>query len=188
MRFRRAIDPADPTIRVALRCALQMFDSIDPSPFHERDIDPDAEQFIINWAREVPKEAPLKLEVAVAETDGDDGGPQIAGAVRQHFRRRADAISSELRQLFRRGRISAVIGISFLAASVIVGDLVANALGNTHSARILQEGLHLLGWVSTWKPIEIYLYSWWPLVGDRRLYDRLAQMPVEVIGPGVTQA
>jgi hypothetical protein len=32
-----------------------------------------------------------------------------------------------------------------------------------------------------WKPLEIALYRWWPLVAQGRLYRRLARMPVEVI-------
>ncbi len=31
-----------------------------------------------------------------------------------------------------------------------------------------------------WKPLEIYLYRWWPLLTLRKLYQRLSQMPVEV--------
>jgi hypothetical protein len=61
-----------------------------------------------------------------------------------------------------------------------LGDLLAGWLGQTATANVVREGLHLLGWVSTWKPIELFLYGWWPLVGDRRLYERLSQMPVDV--------
>jgi hypothetical protein len=178
----RQIAPAEPTIRVSVRCPEQMFNSIDPSPFYERDLDEGAERFILAWARDVPKDQQLKLEVTVAEPGPADGLQHIGEAVHQQFRRRSESASVELRQLFRRGRISTVIGLSFLAASVIVGDVVFHALGETHAARIIQEGLHLLGWVSTWKPIETYLYAWWPIVGDRRLYDRLNSMPVEVVG------
>jgi hypothetical protein len=32
-----------------------------------------------------------------------------------------------------------------------------------------------------WRPMEIYLYDWWPLRNRGRTYARLSQMPVEVI-------
>ena len=31
-----------------------------------------------------------------------------------------------------------------------------------------------------WRPVEIFLYDWWPEVGKRRLFNRLASMPMEV--------
>ncbi len=30
----------------------QLFNAIDPSPFRERDLDPRAEEFIVEWARD----------------------------------------------------------------------------------------------------------------------------------------
>jgi hypothetical protein len=30
----------------------QLFNSMDPSPFHEKDLDHDAEEFIVSWAQE----------------------------------------------------------------------------------------------------------------------------------------
>jgi hypothetical protein len=61
---------------------------------------------------------------------------------------------------------------------VVAADVAA---GPTHGGRmsdVLREGLTVAGWVAMWRPMEIFLYSWWPLVGDRRLYDRLSRMPV----------
>lgn len=39
----------------------QLFNSMDPSPFHDRDLDPDAEEFIVTSARELPRNARLAL-------------------------------------------------------------------------------------------------------------------------------
>jgi len=43
----------------------QIFNSMDPSPFHERDLDDDAEEFIVGWAREFPRRDPVSLVVHV---------------------------------------------------------------------------------------------------------------------------
>ena len=37
----------------------------------------------------------------------------------------------------------------------------------------------LLGWVANWKPIEIFLYDWWPIAKRRDLYRRLAAASAE---------
>jgi hypothetical protein len=34
--------------------------------------------------------------------------------------------------------------------------------------------------VANWKPIEIFLYDWWPLLRRRNLYRRLSEASVEV--------
>jgi hypothetical protein len=34
--------------------------------------------------------------------------------------------------------------------------------------------------VALWRPLEILLYDWWPMLADARLFDRLANMAVEV--------
>jgi len=38
---------------------------MDPSPFHERDIDDDAEEFIVSWAQEFPRRDPVSLVINV---------------------------------------------------------------------------------------------------------------------------
>ena len=32
----------------------------------------------------------------------------------------------------------------------------------------------------TWRPLEVFLYDWWPILGEIRLFDRLSQMPVHI--------
>jgi hypothetical protein len=31
-----------------------------------------------------------------------------------------------------------------------------------------------------WRPLEIFLYDWWPIRNEARLSDRLAAMPVRI--------
>jgi hypothetical protein len=45
---------------------------------------------------------------------------------------------------------------------------------------ILREGLIIAGWVAMWRPMEIFLYEWWPLLRKGRLYQKLSRMHVEV--------
>lgn len=45
---------------------------------------------------------------------------------------------------------------------------------------MLRESLLIGGWVAMWRPLEIFLYDWWPIRADARLFDRLAAMPVRI--------
>ena len=160
----------------------QLFHSLDPTPFRERDIDPQAEEFIAGWARELGPDKPLALIVHV-----DQGLPSVEevqilrNAFREYFGERAVQIRRRLRQLFRVGRTSLTIGLLFLAASILLGDLVATVLRETRFAGIARESLVIGGWVAMWRPLEVFLYDWWPIRAEARLFDRLGAMALRVV-------
>jgi hypothetical protein len=170
------------TIEVHVGELRQLFNAIDPSPFRERDLDPQAEEFIVGWGREAPHDAPLGLVVHVDRAAGPPGEPAALGdAVREFFNDRARVTRRRLRQLLRRGRTSLLIGLRVLAALFVLGDLAELALGGRRVAGLARESLLIGGWVAMWRPLEIFLYDWWPVRAEARLYDRLGAMPVRVV-------
>jgi len=48
----------------------------------------------------------------------------------------------------------------------------------------VRESLTIAGWVAMWRPMQIYLYDWWPLLRRSRIYAKLSQMPVELVQKG----
>jgi hypothetical protein len=82
--------------------------------------------------------------------------------------------------LFRHGRTSLLIGLTVLAGAIALGDFLANLLKTSRIGEILRESLTIGGWVSMWRPLEVFLYDWWPIRNEARLSDRLAAMPVRV--------
>jgi hypothetical protein len=159
----------------------QLFNAIDPAPFRQRDLDPNAEEFIVGWASEIPTDAPLALVVHLDRPAGLPEEPAILrDAIREFFGQRAQVSRRRLRQLFRRGRTSLAIGISCLAVSLVFGDIVARLIGERGVGAILREGLVIGGWVAMWRPMEVFLYDWWPIRADARLADRLSAMPVRI--------
>jgi hypothetical protein len=159
----------------------QLFNAIDPAPFRQRDLDPDAEEFIVGWAREIPADASLALVVHLDRPAGLPEEPAILrDAIRAFFAERAQVSRRRLRQLFRRGRTSLVIGMTFLALSLLLSDIVARLLGEQRVGEILRESLLIGGWVAMWRPLEVFLYDWWPIRADAVLADRLSAMPVRI--------
>ena len=59
-------------IRLKLRDVLQLFNSMDPSPFIEKDLDADAEEFIVSWAQEFPADDPVRLHIYLEQWAGED--------------------------------------------------------------------------------------------------------------------
>jgi hypothetical protein len=159
----------------------RLFNAIDPSPFYDKDLDANAEEFIVGWALEVPRDAPLALLVHL---EGAPARPDdlsvLRPAVQSFFDRRAQGARRRLRVLFRVGRTSLLIGLAFLAASVALGDLLAVWLAGTQLGELGRQSLLIGGWVAMWRPLEIFLYDWWPIRAEARLFDRLAAMPVSI--------
>jgi hypothetical protein len=100
--------------------------------------------------------------------------------VREYFHSRSRASTQQLRQLFRVGRISLLIGLLFLAACLLLSDVAEEMFRGWRFAKLLRESLFIGGWVAMWRPLEIFLYEWWPIRSEARLYERLSHMPVEI--------
>jgi hypothetical protein len=159
----------------------QLFNSIDPSPFHEKDLDPAAEEFIVSWAREARHDAPLALRVHLEGPRGSSHQEEMLhDAVREYFSSRARATRGRLRLLFRVGRVSLLIGILCLTLSVGLGGIVEGLLEGRRVGLLLRESLLIGGWVAMWRPLETFLYDWWPIRAEARLFDRLSAMPVRI--------
>ena len=173
--------PADcELIEVHVSELKQLFNAIDPSPFRERDLDPNAEEFIVDWAKEASPSATFGLAVHLDRPAGLQNEPaELQEAIHVFFRQRAELSRRRLRELLRRGRTSLVIGVCALGVSLATGNLVGRFF-SSHIAQILEEGLLIGGWVAMWRPMEIFLYDWWPIRADAALADRLSVMPVRI--------
>lgn len=94
----------------------------------------------------------------------------------------------KLRLLIRRGLSSLLIGVLFLAAAIVAARMVGRLLGESGWGSLIEQGLLIVGWVAMWRPLEIFLYDWWPIVGERRLHDRLSRVAVRFVPPASTTA
>lgn len=172
--------PASAVIEVRVAELRQLFNAIDPSPFRERDLDPRAEAFIVAWARDLPRDAPLALLVHLERGCGPDQEATVLGdAIHEYFTQRALNSRRELRELLRRGRISLAIAVAFLGAALAANDLIGS-LSQSRFAQVFREGLIIGGWVAMWRPLEVFLYDWWPVRAEIRLSERLSTMPVHI--------
>lgn len=168
-------------IEISVAELRQLFNAIDPSPFRQRDLDPRAEEFIVAWATDLPADKPWALLVHLDRPAGRaDEAAVLRESIHEYFGQRVVASRRKLRELFRRGRISLVIALAFLAGSIAVGDAVAGYLGESRLSGVIREGFLIGGWVAMWRPLEVFLYDWWPIRAEGRLLQRLSTMPVRI--------
>ena len=161
----------------------QLFNAMDPAPFRERDLDPNAYAYIVDWGRETRARQPLGLVVRLSrEAATPEAGDLLRDAVHAYFGQRADATRLRLRQLFRVGRVSLLIGLAFLAFVIVVGEYLTLRIDKESYGYLVKESLIIAGWVALWRPLEIFLYDWWPIRAEAKLLDRLSEMDVRVVG------
>jgi len=110
-----------------------------------------------------------------------DEGRVVGDAVRTYFARRSKLLRRDLRRLIRRGFISLGIGVAFLATLFTAAQVVVRLMGDSTVANLVREGLLIGGWVAMWRPLEIFLYDWWPILAAQRIYGRLGQIEVRVV-------
>ena len=175
------IPPDYVTIEVRVAELHQLFNAIDPSPFLDRDLDRNVEEFIVGWAREISRNTPFGLLVHVNRAPRAPGDSELLrDAVHEFFKNRSLNSLRRLRGMFRTGRISLVIGLVFLGTFFMIGTLIARRWPGAGFGGLTREGLVIGGWVAMWRPLEIFLYAWWPIRAEARLFDRLATMPVRI--------
>lgn len=168
-------------IELRLRELAQLFDSFDPAPFHEKDLDRDAEEFIVSWAREFPAGAPLVFRLHLPP-DQRCFEPErtVQDAVANYFAYRAGIARLDVRRTLQQGRATLGVGVVFLIACMLLRGLLRQT-PHGEWLRFVEEGLLIIGWVAMWRPLELLLYEWWPQLRRKRTYDNLARMRVEVL-------
>jgi hypothetical protein len=129
----------------------------------------------------MPGNRPFKIVVHIPDNEPQKGASRdFVEAFNRYFGGRAAVVQRDLNELFRIGRRSLLIGASILAVCFLLAHLAGNHLTETAFKRLTEESFLILGWVANWRPLEIFLYDWWPLAHRRDLYNRLSVATVEL--------
>jgi hypothetical protein len=114
----------------------------------------------VGWAKDLPRDRSLALMVDLDREAGlPDEAAVLRDAIHEFFRHRAETHRQHLRELFRVGRTSLVIGLVALAAAIALGDFLPTLLSGRRIEGIVRESLTIGGWVSMWRPLEVFLLT-----------------------------
>lgn len=168
-------------IELRVNKIAQLFHTLDPFPFRERDLDKEAEEFIVSWARELSNDRAIRIVVHYPEAEAQTKAVQeLSEAFQRYFSAHAAATQLEIKELFRVGRRSLGIGITVLIICLASANVASGYLIENPFRRLVEESFLILGWVANWRPLEIFLYDWLPLARRRDLYLRLSRATVEL--------
>jgi hypothetical protein len=167
-------------IEMRLRTVMQIFNSLDPAPFHEKDLDPDAEEYITGIVQDFPLAQPMKIVIHLPCREAEcEEAQTLAEAIGNHFNYLEASAARELRLKFRQGRVSLAIGIAFLLSMGVISTLIAPYTTHGYVAWVAG-GLLIVSWVAMWEPINIFLYLWWPIRRKQKIFEKISGMGVEV--------
>lgn len=174
------ISPSGDAIELRVDDVAQLFQTLDPFPFREKDLNQEAEDYIVGWAREMPATRPIVIVIHLPDTEAQaKAARELGPALAHYFADRASAVQRDINELFRIGRRSLVISIPILVACLLAAHFLSEQFDPKYKT-LVEESFLILGWVANWRPIEIFLYDWWPLMRRRNLFRRLAQAKVAI--------
>jgi len=167
-------------IEIKLSSVMQLFNSFDPAPFHEKELDSAAESYIVDAVEDLPAKTKFKIIIYLPpEIVGTDQAKKIIPAIHNHFQYRMLVADRMFRAKFRHGRESFIIGLTFLAINLIARQLLLRPADNFLN-QLLADALLVFGWAAMWEPITVLLYQLRPIIRKKNIYKKISQMEIEI--------
>lgn len=106
---------------------------------------------------------------------------RVRGAVQQFAAQKIDAMEHELAVLRWNGLRSLRVGLGILALFLALAALVTRAnMLPFWLTNLTSQALTIIGSVSLWHPAEVLLFDWVPLARQKRIYQFIAGLEIEV--------
>ena len=162
-------------IELRIQKLEQLFDTLDPAPFHDKALDRNVDAYVIESAAEYSVSTPLRVviyapaELAAQITD-------IARAIHAHFALATQQAERRHRRRRGVGRLALFAGLAILVLALSLRSWLKSV--SNPFAEAFSEGLMILAWVALWRPIETIGFDSWEAMQQRRLLAKLAQVPV----------
>ncbi|MCQ1538528.1 hypothetical protein FTO68_05950 [Methanocalculus taiwanensis] len=171
--------PEDPDeialVELKLLNVIQLFNTLDPSPFYEKELDTDAEEYIYDSFEEIPFDQPVRIIVYLPlALISNEVKENIKKAVENHFLYLGSLAEHALSVQWRRERLNLAIGIVFLFFCLTISQHASDIFEQGSLAELIAESLIIIGWVALWKPVQFFLYDLWPIRKRRRLCEKIA--------------
>lgn len=171
-RHSRSVAP----VRIHVVELTQLYNSLDPSPFWDRDLDRNAAEFIEGEFRERAWSDTWHLIVHVLTGDAD--AQTLQSALESYYDRLATSTRRELTEHFRSARLGLLAGLVLFGTFMGARALLKATIPAMPTA--IDEGLIILAWLTLWRPAETLAYEWLPLYRRQRLYERLRAVHISV--------
>jgi hypothetical protein len=120
---------------------------------------------------------------AIVELPADEVEPgverRVEEAVGRYCRVKLAGLERDLREVTRHGIRALLLGV----VAVLVLNALARPLERSGDSllEVVAEGLQITAWVILWVPIGLLVYDRWYYSRDRKIYERILEMEIEVV-------
>jgi hypothetical protein len=168
-------------IEIKLTSVIQLFNSFDPAPFYEKEIDTAAEHYIVDTVEDFPAKTKFLIHIYLPPSlvESQEAN-KIIPAIHNHFQYKMLVTERKFRVKFRFGRWSLLVGLTFLAISLVASQLIAN-MTNYLLPQLLSYSLLIIGWAAMWEPVTVILYELWPIIRMKKVYEKISTMEIEIL-------
>lgn len=168
-------------IEIKLSSVVQLFNSFDPAPFHEKELDAEAERYIVDTVNDFPAKTPFRMVIHLPpDLMQTERAKQMIPAIHNHFEYKMLVADQKFRARFRHGRGALFIGLSFLFIALIVRQLVST-IDNHILAMLFADALLIIGWAAMWEPVTVLLYELWPIHQLKKTFERISKMEIVIL-------
>jgi hypothetical protein len=168
-------------IEIKLSSVMQLFNSFDPAPFHEKELDSAAEHYIVDTVKDFPKKTRFKIVIYLPrDIATTERAMKIPPAIHNHFEYKMLVAERKFRSHFRHGRSTLLIGLTFLTIALVARQLVSS-MDNHIIAQIFADALLIIGWAAMWEPITVLLYELWPIIQMKKTYQKISTMEIDIL-------
>jgi len=166
-------------IEIDLESPEKLYDRRDPSPIKGRDLNEELADYIFNSVSEIPLKYEVILKLSFnSEESSSYPSDKIRLSIHNYFKMEEHYQKLELRRTIKKGFKGLFVGLFFLFIAIFISHLLE---AREHFIlSFISEGLHVLGWVSMWHPMNIFLYEWWPIKDRIRLLEKTVRMQTEI--------
>jgi hypothetical protein len=169
-------------IEIKLSSVMQLFNSFDPAPFHEKELDSAAEHYIVETVKDFPKNTPFRIIIYLPpDIAGTERAQKIPQAIHNHFEYKVLVQDRKFRMRFRHGRSTLLIGLTFLAIALFARQAIPPHINNLLFAQIFSDALLIIGWAAMWEPITVLLYELWPIIQQKHIYEKISTMDIGIL-------
>src|SRR3974377_1022345 len=113
------------TIEIAAHGLIQLFNTLDPSPFPERDLDDEVEAYIGSWPKELSPSRRFRIVIHLPGTEVIRAEQQgLRKAISNYFAYRSEMLARSERECLRMGRRFLIVGVLVLAVCSVTARLL----------------------------------------------------------------
>ena len=169
--------PAE-AIELRVETIAQLFHTLDPFPFRERDLDREAEEYIVSWARELAVDQPINILVHIPDSEAQTKPAARAWrSFHQIFRLPRRSSPARPQRAFSRWPLAR--GRRYYSAHMPRFGAYGKRLSGSVSLPAPGGRILILGSVANWRPLEIFLYAGGRLRVGVTCNHRLSEAAVE---------